>query len=164
MIKQGNILTENCDYILQQCNCLTVKSQGLAKDIEAAFPYAAVYKHRTSIGQKNLATVETRDVPGTFKIYEGNPNVVALFGQYRPGKINSPYFNVYPESNPVENNEQREKWFKQALDNFGDYVKETDKEIIINIPFKIGCGLAGGFWNNYHFMIKEFEQKMKVMP
>jgi len=171
---RDDIINANCDYILQQCNCLTIKSLGLSKYLEDKFPYANVYSNRKQLGNRNLSVVDDRDIPGTYKqFYDSNnelnkmyPTIVALFCQWRPGNVNSHYFNNYPNPNPyqLETYEQRLEWFKNSLYSFGNYVytiilkyNYTNK-VKIAIPYKIGCGLAGGNWNDYKSVIENFSE------
>ncbi len=166
-IIQGNILTNNTtsDYIIQQCNCLTVRSHGLSATLEKAYPYAKVYSTRRAIGNRNLAIPEDRDTVGTYKILSDpeGPHVVCLFGQHRPGKLNTPYFNNYPESNPPESAVSRLTWFKDALHSFVADLPdlEGDERYVLKFPYKIGCGLAGGNWNDYYKVLQDMCENYK---
>lgn len=158
-IVQGDITEAQVDYIIQQCNCLTVKAHGLAETLEKKFPHARLYGRRRSLGSRNLAVLEDRAVPGTAIILQGNPKIVCLFGQWRPGKISSIYFNSYPESNPPETSTQRLDWFRSALWSFGNYLQtHSSRRVKIALPWKIGCGLAGGNWNDYSALIQSFSE------
>jgi hypothetical protein len=129
--------------------------------------YANTYGNRVAIGSRNLATVETRDEPGSFTIHESDnneqPSVVSLFGQWRPGKVDPkpPYFNTYPESTPSETTDQRIIWFETALWKLGAHLIEkhadSDEKVTIAIPHRIGCGLAGGDWKIYSAMLERFQ-------
>jgi hypothetical protein len=143
------------DLIAQQCNCLTVKSQGLAASLAAKFPIANCYAKRRPVGKRNLAIAEDRDKPGTALI---TGKVINLFGQWRPGKINASCFDSYPECpSRAESVDARADWFKLAL---ADMLRQLTKpKTVIGIPFRIGCGLAGGDWRRYLMMLREFEEK-----
>lgn len=170
MIKyiEQDILESKCDFIIQQCNCITVKSLGLTKAISDKYLYANVYSKRRKEGNRNLSIKSDRDIPGTYKLFTDpsykTPTIVALFSQWRPGKVNSSYFNKYPEPDPYvcETKDQRLKWFRMSLYSFGDYVYDLilknnyPNKIKISIPFKIGCGLAGGEWSKYKEIIESF--------
>jgi hypothetical protein len=152
----------NDTYILQQCNCLTVKPHGLSKDIGDKFSYAKVYSYRKQLGYKNLAVKEDRDIPGTYKLFinvdnDNDPIVVALYGQYDMGKCGK-YYGERPKDyhDTIKN---RLEWFRQSLFSFGEYISDNysnDKKAKIYIPYKIGCGLAGGDWDKYLHIIEEF--------
>ena len=49
----------------------------------------------------------------------------------------------------------RLNWFKDAIDKFLEQVKNEDK-INIAIPYEIGCGLAGGDWNDYYKVLSDY--------
>jgi hypothetical protein len=57
--------------------------------------------------------------------------VINLYGQESPGK-----------PTPKETKNTRLDWFKKALSTLD--IKDP-----IAVPYKIGCGLAGGDWNDY---------------
>lgn len=154
---RGDITTCTADYIVQQCNCLTVKSHGLSATLEKKFVHANVYSRRRAVGRRNLAIVEDRPEPGTMTILEagGQPSIVCLFGQWRPGKVRSPY--KYPNPPVPETAEQRLVWFRKAMLEFCEHIQLTaTKRVTIAIPYKIGCGLAGGDWADYQTAILAF--------
>lgn len=176
-VEHGDLLDFPCDYIIQQCNCITLSSKGLSSAIEDKFPSVDVYKCRTK-EKGNIATASTRDQPGHFKVYKGCPNVVCLFGQYRPGKCDTGYYahmDLGPTAPSHETTQVRLCWFKQALQGFGFFLRQQrarhdtvsmlmDKESKQNsgtysvaFPYLIGCGLAGGDWQDYANIIQEFQ-------
>ena len=130
----GNVL----DYdgtIVHQCNAQTSRAMGLAKAIFDTYPEANIYNDGT------------RRVPGTIIIREP---IVNLIGQKTPGK---------PKAG--ESAAMREAWFEQALIELADYCHEAEIEEVA-FPYGIGCGLAGGNWDNYKAMIKQFERDSDV--
>ena len=60
----------NVHAIVPQVNYLAVKSHGLLAILAKKYQLADVYSKRTSIKNRNLATVETRGKPGNVKIYD----------------------------------------------------------------------------------------------
>jgi len=36
----------------------------------------------------------------------------------------------------------------------------NSSNIVIGVPYKIGCGLAGGNWDKYHDMLLSFSNKI----
>lgn len=156
-IVNGDIIKCDADFIVQQCNCLTVTAHGLSASIAAAHPNADAYKHRRRLGKRNLAIPEDRDRPGTMKILD--TKVVCLFGQWRPGRIETSYFSTYPESpDGVETAELRKTWFQRALDEFGTVLDKKEGSVKVAFPMFIGCGLAGGDWKEYKKMIDRFAE------
>ncbi len=153
----GDITQSGADYIVQQCNCLTVRSHGLSQTLEQKFLHGSLYPKRRPIGSRNLAIPEDRPQPGTAVILPGSPNIVCLFGQWRPGKIATSYFDSYPESTPPETTAHRLSWFTSSLWSLGNYLRATSgRKVTVAVPYKIGCGLAGGPWDDYHRVLQEF--------
>ena len=134
--KNGDITQSSEKYIVHQCNCISNYSLGLAKTIFEKFPYAECYINR-----------EKNDIAGTIQI-KGNGldqrYIINLFGQFSPGK---------PKKN--ETNFQRLKYFKRCLFEIS---KIPDLESVA-FPKNIGCGLAGGNWDDYYNEILFFASK-----
>jgi hypothetical protein len=126
----GNLL-EMDGFLLHQCNCVTTKSRGLASKIFAKFPYANFY---------NKGIVR---IPGNIYI---TGNVIGLLAQYHPGNTTL-----------IETPEMRIQWFIQCLQNIQAYFSTYYyPNVILNFPYLIGCGLAGGDWGIYHQILINF--------
>ena len=152
--ENGDLLQcKNVDFIVQQCNCLTIQSRGLAQSISKVFPDADTYSKRRS-DVKNVAIAEDRDVPGSISIHK---KVINMYAQWRPGRVGGPYFSHYPESVQPETVKSREKWFLQCLNAISLAFDSEAKTFAF--PHKIGCGLAGGDWSIYLQMLKDFAEK-----
>jgi hypothetical protein len=159
----GNILDfdTNC-FVIHQCNCICSKPKGLALSIAVKYPYADPYSWRKQEGSRNVAIEVDHDIPGTYKLFKNeskptDPIYVAIFGQYGMGKVNR-YYGDRPQKYD-DSTINRLKWFRNALFDFGQYIKDNYKEKqSVYIPFKIGCGLAGGRWSFYLPIIKEFQK------
>lgn len=165
---KGDILELEYDsnsYIIQQCNCLAIKPHGLSASISKKFSYADFYSLRSQLGKRNLATHETRSIPGTIGILHNNsntsPHIVALYAQYDFGKVNS-YYGERPDEYS-DTTENRYKWFKKSLRELRKTLKnkslDNNIKYKIYFPFKIGCGLAGGDWKKYSKAIDKFAMK-----
>ena len=152
----GDICDAKEDYILQQCNCLTVRPHGLSKTLADRFPHGDVYGNRTGIGRQNCAVPAHRSVPGTVEILEGTPNIVCLYGQYRPGKPGS-YLSSYPDDFPDGRND-RVEYFQSCLEALAEFLPGGVK---VAVPYKIGCGLAGGDWNVYLPLLERFGEELE---
>lgn len=162
-IVKGDLLKAPEEYILQQCNCLTVRAHGLSATLASKYPWADPYGDRKGIGSRNLAVLEDRPHPGTIKICQGSPNVICLFGQHRPGKFGVSYWNSYPESNPPESPSQRLFWFRQGLKEVGEAIRgfKRPDRVGIALPYQIGCGLAGGEWEDYLRALEVFAEEYR---
>jgi len=136
----GNLLSHNAQYIAHQCNCVTNRSAHLSRAVFSAFPYADVYSLRTQ-----------PDELGTIKI-KGNGEdqrwVINMFGQYFPGVCK------YPNGSK-DNPNLRKQSFQKCLDKISE-IKDLES---IAFPYGIGCGAAGGNWEEYEKMISDFAKK-----
>lgn len=126
--------SKEAQVVAQQCNCVTKSSKGLSQAIAKKFPHADFYSKRT----KNSK-------PGTIELAgKGKERkIIAMYSQNQPGKPTS-----------KESSSMREEWFRECLDRIGR-IKNLRS---IAFPMNIGCGLAGGVWNNYEGMIRKFSK------
>lgn len=136
-IVKGNIFESKDKYLVHQCNCVTNRAAHLALDVFTRYPYSDIYSYRA-----------TNDTPGKI-IIKGNGIdqrfVVALLGQKYPGK------SKYPDS-AEDGLNSREEYFHLGLIALS---KISNLESIA-FPWKIGCGAAGGNWENYLSMLINF--------
>jgi hypothetical protein len=141
-VVEGNLLDATETYLCHQTNCITQKAAHLSYDVFKRFPYANVYQNRT-----------TPDHIGTIAI-RGNGNdkrfVVNMFGQYWPGKSRWP-------GHHFDGKGYRWGAFQQCLIQLAMLPPGT-----FAMPYKIGCGAAGGDWNIYESLIKDFSQDYDV--
>lgn len=138
-IIQGNLLDAQETYIAHQCNCLTIKSAGIALDIFNKYPYSNDYAKRKS-----------PSTPGTIMVHGDGVDqryVINMFAQYYPGKPK------YPDSS-LDGIKARQTYFHKCLLQIA---KLPNLESIA-FPMGIGCNLAGGDWDWYYGMLKIFEQ------
>jgi len=138
-IVRGNLLDAKEKYLAHQCNCITKKAAHLSFDVFKRFPYADIYAGRPNA-----------DRPGTIVVKgDGNSQryVINMLGQYYPG---SP---KYPNST-LDGSTIREKYFYQCL---LEIYKIKDLESIA-FPYRVGCGAAGGKWNNYLGNLENFSK------
>jgi hypothetical protein len=149
----GNLLEIDTDYIMQQCNCVTVHAHGLSKAIGDKFPECRVYEKRRCLANRNCAIVEDRATPGTFSI---TGRCINLFAQYRPGKPGVAYLKKAYPSNHSDAAADRMHWFAESLEQVG---KHFCSPVTIAVPHQIGCGLAGGDWKLYKSMLLSFLEK-----
>ena len=151
--KHCDITVEPTDVIVHQINAVTLYPAGLALTLKKKYPYSDRYGERRMLG-RNLAIEEDRDIPGTILVRkptaQSDPIIIGIVGQYSPGKPRSKY----------ETGEMREKWFQEGLEKIKEWIVayEKKKKPInkISFPYTIGCGLAGGNWDQYDRMIQEF--------
>ncbi len=138
-----NIMTVRSGYILNLCNCVSLKPCGRAEDMEKAFPGTCPYL----IGRFYI--------PGTVFLIESNkgPTIINLFGQrYSEGPC------VCVDSCDTE--QDREEYFKQGLESLVEYFSGTEEVVKIAVPYKIGCEYGQGYWPRYKDILEEFETEM----
>lgn len=143
-IVTGDLLKAKEQYIVHQCNCVSVKSAHLAYYMFQAFPYANIYAPRHS--RPWNAPLPEGERPGDIVI-KGNGEdqryVLAMLAQYYPGKPR------YPDSKR-DGYAARQSYFKQCLEKIAS-VSGIEE---VAFPWKIGCGAAGGDWGVYQNMIE----------
>lgn len=123
--KNGDLLKSDCTVIMHQANCQKTMGAGIAKAIAHKFPEAK------KVDKENRLSPEERF--GTFTHYEDeNVTIVNLYGQLRYGKK-----GVFTDYKKLENSIN--SFFIYGLENNIDLNK-------VGIPYKMGCGLAGGDW------------------
>jgi O-acetyl-ADP-ribose deacetylase (regulator of RNase III) len=147
---QGDLLSSTSQYIVQQTCCTALNAHGLSDVIAQKWPHINPYTSRKRLF-RNWATIDTRDSPGTIKVYENEnaPHVICAFGQYthgKPGKYEDP-----AKQSVIDDATARLLYFKQCLDQISA-LKPTS----VSFPFRIGCGLAGGNWTLYSAALSEW--------
>jgi len=150
-IVEGDLLTAKEEYICQQTNCISINARGLSETIRLKFGVDP-YSHRRSLHGRNHAIPEDCDIPGTIKVLSNGENkVICMFAQYGMGEPFS-YGNNIDDSF-----EKRLKWFNLCL---FEIAKLKPKSLAF--PYNIGCGLAGGNWNDYLSALKYFSNYFKI--
>ena len=131
--------------IVQQCNCVTLRPLGLALQIANQLNVNTYSLRRpSSLYNRCLPTDESQ--PGTISIHSSNKSLLVanLYAQIGPGKPGKYHLDTYVN---------RKQWFDVCL-------KELHRHLTYNsinrvaFPYGIGCGLAGGKWEDYFQMIQ----------
>ncbi len=125
----GDLLDATEDFIVQQVNATGNRNMGLASLISKKFPMSNLYSGKFKVAQRIPGTVIVRD------------KVINIVGQINPGK-----------PSVGDSSENRLHFFEKGLESIPRGIKS------IAFPMGIGCGLAGGNWNNYLNLIKQFKQ------
>ena len=135
----GDIFDIKTDYLVQQTNIISGSNVGgIAETIKKKF---------------NIWGGVSGDyfLPGSVEIVKTKDplikNIVNLYGQKKPGR-----------ESVGDTVEMREEWFRQGLCELEILLAKDAK---ITFPYKIGCGLAGGDWEDVYLpMLNEFSQVM----
>lgn len=134
-IVNGDLLQSNLPLIAHQTNCLGVMGAGIAKAIKNKWnivytQYVDKCRHynysKDLLGKCQVCVTE--DEPIKF--------IANLFGEYSFTESVAPFENRHTDYDAL----------KKALLHLKTLCENT--EIIeIGIPYKLGCGLAGGDWD-----------------
>jgi O-acetyl-ADP-ribose deacetylase (regulator of RNase III) len=145
----GNIIEfKDAQYIAHQCNCLSRTASGLAENLFKAFPWADIYSERTpDYKPENGKMAGDIVICGDGDVFR---YVINMMGQVYPGRPK------FPESK-LDGYSAREKHFKACLAKISR-IKGLKS---IAFPDHIGCGLAGGNWDNYLNMIYLLDETWK---
>lgn len=150
ILESGSVIDHHAQYIVHQCNCITEKASGLAEDLFNKFPNANIYKQRNG---KHPYWHK----PGELYITgdDEDRKVINMTSQFLPGGPGKT-FEILPGMVVKETIEMREKLFVQCLKK----IAEIEDLQSIAFPWRIGCGIAGGDWSRYRFVIDKFAKKM----
>ncbi|MFW5962600.1 MAG: macro domain-containing protein [bacterium] len=137
-IIEGDLLQANTDIIGHQTNCVGVFGAGIAKQIAKKYPY--VKKEYTTYCKQK----KPKELLGTYQISKTNSFLIAnLFGQLHYGRYGE-YYSKYKR-------QTRYNMLKSALESLhNDYPTQA-----IALPYQIGCGLAGGNWEQVKAIIDD---------
>ena len=159
-----NIVEAQVDLIVQQCNCLTTNTCGLASVISKQM-MVDINSERQSMSQpRNLSVLEDRGLPGSCIIRENltshPPKYVAcLLAQFAPGKPGKFYKDYVRAHGFTDNAEQRLLWFCECLEALKVEIVERGIRSVA-FPKYIGCGLAGGDARTYRTTLDDFIQNL----
>jgi O-acetyl-ADP-ribose deacetylase (regulator of RNase III) len=152
-IIEGDILDSKCTYIVHQTNCISQGASGLARAIFNKLPDTNIYLERSNgnfihkPGQIYLKW----NIPG--------PHIINAMGQFYPGA--TPLKIKFADMSLTETAELRMIWFMSCLDQICQLNDLGTEKNSIAFPYKIGCGLAGGDWDQYKKAIDDFADSCK---
>lgn len=149
-IVKGDLLQSDCNVIIHQANCFNVMGAGIARQIKQTYPsvFNADRDFHIPIGSmERLGKTSHKWVDGP----HGRTLVVNAYGQYEFGRGR----NIYPD--PV----LPHRYFKRALRSTLARVNNMNKKIDfkIGLPYRVGCGLAGGDWGAVYRIIEEASEE-----
>lgn len=141
-IVKGDLLQSNLPLIAHQTNCLGVMGAGIARSIKSK--WSSVFNQYVDYcKQLNYS----RALLGKCQICPTGDNkyVANLFGEYSFTESVAPFENRHTDYDALR--ESLNSLKQQALEMW-----ITD----VGIPYKLGCGLAGGDWDGVVYpMIQE---------
>lgn len=143
-IINDDILNAKELYICHQCNCITRTSYGLAKSISDKYNWADLYKIRYNSGEVNKpGTIIELNHPKNPDKFHKVLCFISQIGPKKPNVYKNLYLDIYNDTY-----ENRKKWFKECLDKL-----DQENYGTVAVPYGIGCGLAGGIWDDYIKML-----------
>jgi hypothetical protein len=136
-----DIMTCSEDYILHQCDCISVEGVNLTGQIFHKYPVANTYKNRS----KGI-----KDVPGTIfvAVAPNGQKIVNMYAQYTS--------RVPLPNSDNDSREKRLEYFSQCLSAVQRILLPNET---IAIPYHIGCDSMGGEWSSYLGLINQFAQR-----
>mmetsp|Transcript_1219 Transcript_1219/g.3539 ORF Transcript_1219/g.3539 Transcript_1219/m.3539 type:complete len:249 (-) Transcript_1219:210-956(-) len=152
LMKTGDLMKATEDYIAHQCSCISGEegARGLTRMIFDRFPEANVYYSRPA-----------PDVPGDVSVHG---RVVNMYAQFAPGGPlrgtddigSSPHAGALGElqQGKADTAADRLHWFRQCLTTLPG--KLPAGALSLAMPARIGCGSAGGNWDDYLGEIHRF--------
>lgn len=166
-IKTGDLLNADESYIAHQTCCVSNKSKGLSKLVFKKFPFANVYIDR----YKTLKADEIGTISIMKKREGGDKTIINMFAQFYPGNTKNlyrwkkAYINRFGEVEIKSKNDgDLNETIESRLNAFGACVEEIDDCEFdrVAIPCGIGCGLAGGNWDDYLKILEKAKTKFVI--
>lgn len=140
-IINGNLFDTTASVICHQVNCKGKMGSGVAKEIRERYPLAyeryRLLCNREKLNSSNLLGNIQWIYCNDSSTESGIRTVVNMFAQDRYGYDGKQYTNYAA--------------FEYCLEKLGQFV---NSESTIAMPYKIGCGLAGGDWNIVYGLIE----------
>lgn len=147
--KNGDLLKSDCTTILHQANCFSIMGAGIAKAIADKYPEAK------EVDKNSEYSPDYKFGKYTYAVTESGITIVNLYGQYDLGPFESKY-----------KTEDRIKMLNSALNYFLFSAKSGLGTNInlqkVGVPYGLGCGLAGGDWNEVRKVLENASLNHKV--
>ncbi len=124
------------EYIVHQCNATHNRAYGLSSALFKKYPKANIYSGKYKTNNRDPGDIIIRD------------KIINLIGQKHQGK---------PSLD--DTHDMRLNYFQNALQKISNI--EGIKRVYL--PYKIGCGLAGGNWDKYFNIIKEWSNDIDIV-
>jgi len=184
-IINGNILDVEAGTIVHSVNCMGVMESGVAKQIKDKYP-----EHYKQYLLNCLEYKDKKNLLGTFfssfhyrsdfinKVGLLKPGffICGIFGQYEYNKFGMSYkqqtdyekfFNALYSMYEYTSEYSDPKISYKFVDSESTHITvEYDAKMssILYMPYRIGCGLGGGDWNEMKKRFNEFQIKCPLMP
>lgn len=130
-IIDGDLLETDCKIIAHQVNCIGLMEHGVAKQIRDKFPGSyAIYKSVCQAAEDLMKPKELLGINLGCSLGSSRKILVHMFAQYDRGTgLRTDYDALAACLQDLKSIAEKNQVYEVAL------------------PYKVGCGLAGGDWN-----------------
>ena len=151
ILVKGNLLDTPVQIIAHQVNCLGVMGAGVAKAIKDEYP--EVFIEYNTFVHDYVESSPAELLGKCLSVYCKEKIMLNLFGQVfcGRGKVLTDYDALHKAMRGAIRELRRE------------YMREDGIQITIAIPYKIGCGLAGGDWNIVSELLEKIEKEENAL-
>lgn len=146
--KHGDVLESGADVIAHQVNCFGVMGAGLARQIREKYPH--VYEEYHKLCERNNHHIGMLGVAHWSKIDDSHW-IANLFGQHGYGR--GEVYTVMPALKVA---------LMRTVQGCEEWADAEQRKIRLALPYKLGCGLAGGNWEEIRRMIEEIAKNTDV--
>lgn len=164
---EGDIFSGGDRMLVHQLNCASFgPAGGIARAIFDLYPYSNVYTRRGVLRRfDNPAHVYIDYDHRPTNPQNPGPIVVGLLAQVFPGLPQK----ISKKGGLDDTEERRVEYFKECLRILSMNIKRGlvlgfGKGDTVAVPWKIGCGLAGGDWGVYHGLVQDFAATIPDNP
>ena len=156
IVMKGNLLHSPIQIWAHQVNCMSVMGAGVAKQIKQMYP--EVYNAYVQYTKDYIACNDAPPLGECFTYQTDDEThwILNVYGQ-----------NQYGTSTRQTDYEALKKGLYSGICQLqhefcaGEYPYEL--QLVIAIPYKIGCGLAGGDWEVVKGILEEIELAVNVL-
>lgn len=147
IITNGNLLDTELTFIVHQVNCQGVMGAGIARQIKERFPKAwEQYKADLAAhGDSNLGSYS--------RAFDNGKIIFSIFGQYKYGRD-----KCYTDYSALR------RGIRKAIIGYRQaYFVKPYVQLVLAVPYGLGCGLGGGDWCKVRELLEDIEQKENVV-
>lgn len=143
----GDLLNSDVDVVGHQTNCIGVMGAGIAFAIKRKYPNVFTQYKKLCTEHHN-----GKELLGKCQIVSESGNIIDVNSLNRKDneKIIANLFGQYSIGSGIETQYEH---LRTALEELKEVGKKHN--LWIGLPYKLGCGLAGGDWNVVRKMIEE---------
>lgn len=141
----GDIFEAPIDILIHQSNCQNTMGSGIALEIKKRFPEAHEADCKTTKGDKSKLGTASYCSVDRARAGVRISHIFNLYGQFLYGR-DKRYTNY--------------EFYYRGLEFIKN--KITNTNLVIGIPFGMGCNLAGADWNVCEAMIRSVFEKSPI--